>query len=287
MKTSGLFTVHRHAVKVKSGEPLRLVLFGDVHRDAPGHAATKWKEFLAYAAGLRNAIFLGMGDYLDSTSTTERNCLGKISAELHETLANDIQALQMEKVKLIAKELSFMRGRLVGMLNGNHYFQFGWGSNTDQEICKELGAQYLGVCSFIRLSISCGSKREVAVDIFAHHGAGGARLPGGSINRVNQLHEYAAADIVAMGHDHKRGVFPANPVLSLTSAGGKLRVEERQKWVARTGSFLASYEPGTRNYNVDAGRGPASLGHVEFELTATRNHSGGSDEMSLSIRGIA
>lgn len=266
MKTSGLFTTHAYKIKYRSNKPIRVIFFGDVHRDSPNHAGGKWREFLDYAKKQKDAYFFGMGDYLDSTSTSERECLGHISSKMHETFRNDIIALQHAKCELIAKELEFMRGRIIGMLNGNHYFQFPSGINSDQKICELLGAQYLGVCSFVRLYFMMNdvNSQSVSRDIFAHHGAGAARLFGGSFNRVQQMAEGAEADIYAMGHDHKRIASPGQPRLFLRhSSHDGLKIEQREPVVLRTGSFLASFEPGVVNYNVDACRSPASLGHVE------------------------
>lgn len=112
MKTSGLFTVHGFNIPFNYAKPIRLVFFGDVHWDSPNHARGKWKESVKYFKTLKDAWFFGMGDYLDSTSTSERECLGHISPKMHETFRNDIQALQLAKCEAFAKEIEFMRGRL-------------------------------------------------------------------------------------------------------------------------------------------------------------------------------
>jgi hypothetical protein len=124
LKTDGLFTVHSFTIPIKHKQTIKIIPFGDVHRDSPNHAHTAWQEDLKYFRTQKNAWFLGMGDYLDSTSTSERDCLGRISADLHETLSSDINALQVEKVKLVAKELDFMKGRIIGLMGGNHYWKF-------------------------------------------------------------------------------------------------------------------------------------------------------------------
>lgn len=284
MKTGGLFTTHSFTIPVKSSDPIHLVFFGDVHRDAPSHAHEKWQADLDYWRGLKNAWFFGMGDYLDSTSTTERECLGNISGKMHETFRNDIQALQLAKVELVAKELAFMRGRIVGMLNGNHYFEFQSGMNSDQKLCELLGAKYLGVCSFVRLSFNRHG-RFISRDIFAHHGQGAARLIGGSLNRVAQMFEGVECDIVAMGHDHKRGIVPGTPRLFLSHDSNKgLRLCSRETWVIRSGSYLKSYEPGKANYNVDSQRSTCSLGHVEMLVT---HCTGTKMKARLDIKGVA
>jgi len=274
MQTSGLFKTHAYKYKHAGyGQPLRIVIFGDVHRDSPNHASGAWQDFLEYARGLdKNTLFLGMGDYTDSTSTSERECLGAISKKMHETFLHDISALQLAKVELLAKELAFMKGRLIGLLNGNHYFQFAQtDTNSDQKLAELLGCQYLGVCSFIRLYLT-HSGRVHSVDIFAHHGKGAARLVGGSINRVAQMVEGAEADVFVMGHDHKRAIVPMSPRLFLAhTAKAGLEVRHKEVWAVRSGSFLASYRDGETNYNVDAARGPCSLGHVELLITPKRS----------------
>jgi len=287
MKTTGIVTTHKHEVAMKYGQPIKLILFGDVHRDSPAHAETHWKQFLDYAKSQRDAVFLGMGDYLDGVSTSERGIL--MRSGLHESTLRNMENEANGRVAQLAKELSFMRGKLIGLIGGNHFWPFPDGTDSDMRLANKLSCRYLGVCSFIRLSMAnCG--RTHCVDIYAHHGLGGARLPGGSINRVQQAAEWADADILAMGHDHKRGVFPANPTLRLEPCNKNgLRLRHRERWLARTGSFLAAYEPGQANYNVDAGRGPCSLGWVEFEITVNRKrkHAYDSGETSVSIRGIA
>lgn len=287
MKTSGLFTLHRYTLKVPgSGVPMRLVFFGDVHRDSPLHAKDKWQEFLRYSRTLKNAWFLGMGDYIDSMSTSERDAM--IRATMHESTTCDLENMASAKVSTLAKELDFMRGRLIGLMNGNHFFSFPSGINSDQKLCEKLGCKYLGVSSFIRLTFDNVGRRET-FDLWVHHGAGAARLPGGSINRVDQMREAAEADAYAMGHDHKRSVIPANPKLHVAqdSKHNGIRLKEKQQWLLRTGSFLKAYEDGQVSYNADAARGPCSLGHVELEFTYTRSRIRGAEETRLEVRGIS
>ena len=66
MKTSGLFTVHSFNISV-TAKPIRIVFLGDIHWDSPNHARSKWKECLRYCRSLKDAWYVGMGDYLDST----------------------------------------------------------------------------------------------------------------------------------------------------------------------------------------------------------------------------
>jgi predicted phosphodiesterase len=287
MNTSGLFTKHGVKIRIRHGVPVRLVIWGDVHRDSPNHAHRKWQEFLAYCRTKKDAWFLGMGDYTDSTSSSERSCLGHISDTMHETFAKDLDRLQAAKVDLLAKELSFMSGRLIGLINGNHYYNFNSGINTDQMLAQKLACKYLGVCSLIRLFLEEKGNHGSSIDLFAHHGKGASRLVGGSINRVLQQFEGVEADVAIMGHDHKRCAVPGTPRILLENhSQGGLKVRHRDTWAVRSGSFLASYEDGVKNYNVDEARPPCSLGWVELLITVTRQQIKGERGSGIEIRSL-
>ena len=270
MNTSGVFTVHQYPILCNENKPFRLVIFGDVHRDSPNHAKRSWQDDLKLLQSYPkdSTYFLGMGDYFDNASASERSNLVRIGPDMHETIVNDLSILAQSKVKAFAKEIDFMRGRLVGLVNGNHFFNFQDGTNTDQRLCGLLDCKYLGVSSFIRLAVTSKRNSHHSLDIWVHHGKGAARLVGGSINRVDQMREAAEADLYVMGHDHNRMAVPAKPRLFLrnTSRGG-LEVKQRQSYLIRSGSYLASYEDGQSNYNVDEARNPCSIGHVELEIT--------------------
>lgn len=288
MRTSGLFTTHRVEVQAKLGEPIRFIPFGDIHRDSDMHADGHWQDFLDYARKQKKAIFLGMGDYTDGVSTSERIVLS--DAGLHDTTRNTLKDVYKGVTKTLVNELSFMRGRCIGMLGGNHYFDFGNGDTTDHILASALQTKYLGVCSFIRISFVFDGKpnTRASLDIFAHHGKGGGSLPGSTFNTLEKMSTTAVADFYLMGHDHKKGCVPSTPRLILNGSGGKeLTVRERVPWLGRTGSFLKSYEPGRVSYNVDAGRSPSTLGWIEFEITPRRKKAGGDDHIYFDVRGTA
>ena len=296
MKTTGEFHLHEVRVKAKPGQRFTFIPFGDVHRDAPSFANEHWAEFLArgeQAAKYENALFLGMGDYIDCASTSERTIIG--DDRLHESTRHMIENHARGAVTTLTNELSFMRGRLMGLLGGNHYMQFHGDATSDHLLAANLGAKFLGVCAFVRVIFEDDSRMNkkghasaaTAIDIFAHHGRGGGVLCGSPFNVVQKMQDVADADIYLMGHDHSKGVIPARPRLRLTSGGGGLAVKERTPALGRTGSFLKAYEPGMPNYNVDACRPPAALGWIEFGLTYVRDRSNGKDITSVRIDSAA
>lgn len=285
MKTTGLFTTHRIEIDCEVNKPFKLIPFGDIHRDSDMVSMEYWQEFLDYAKDQKDAIFLGMGDYTDGLSTSERISLSGI----HDTTTRNIGNTQRDWAVKLADELSFMKGRLIGLLGGNHYFQYSNGDTTDHILASLLGTKFLGVCSFIRLSLRMGKKgTKLSYDILAHHGAGGGKLAGSAFNKVEDMQRVAEADLFLMGHNHAKGCIPGAPRLTMVPGSRQDPVvRERVPWYGRTGSFLKAYEPGCVSYNVDAGRPPAALGWIEFQITPRRYREGKHDLMQIQVRGTA
>jgi len=284
MRTDGVFKTRRVLLKGwKSGKTLNLVPFGDVHRDSPGFADEAWQKSVKRWKDLAkagNVLFLGMGDYLDSYSTTERMVI--YGGGLHESSTQDLEKLARRKVDKLAGELEFMRGKLVGLMGGNHFPVFHDGTTGDQMLANKLGTSYLGACCAIRLAFDIhGSK--TSVDIFAHHGKGGGVTAGGRLNAVEKLEKVCDADIFLMGDNHARGCLPTGERLRLADTPGGLVVKAKPTWIGRTGSFLRAYVENQASYVVDAALPPANLGHIEFQITPTRNRLDGVASMEMHI----
>jgi hypothetical protein len=295
MKTDGKHVNHSVDIPCKLGEPIKIIPFGDVHRDSEMHAHSTWQDFLAYAKAQKNAYFLGMGDYTDGISTSERAILN--ASNLHSTTKISMGDMYKGVVRTLANELGFMRHRCIGLLGGNHYFDYNDGQNTDHLLAAALGTRHLGVHSFIlvRLMINerkttSGRPRYVPLWIQAHHGLGGGALAGSQYNPIQKMgHMFPRAHINLMGHSHGKGCNGGNVVLvpREMSEFPFFTIDEQPSWQGRTGSFLKVYEDGKSSYNVDACRSPNALGWIEFEVTPRRITTDGHDRLTLSIRGTS
>ena len=280
MQTTGLFVIHKITVDVKEiNKPIYLIPFGDIHRSSQMCHVEKWKEFLLWAKKKERALFLGMGDYDDLTSASERNIL--INRGLHDTTTKTINDLYRTHTEKLAKELIFMHGKLIGLMEGNHYGEFSNGTTTTQALADKLETKYLGCSAFIRLAFRYGKKRA-SVDVWAHHGKGAARLMGGSINRVQQMGESAEADIFLMGHDHKKAVGMMDK-LHLSEGNSGLKLRHRKQLYIRTGSFLKGYENNTVSYVADMALNPTNLGVVKIEITPRRVANKNGDSYYLDL----
>jgi hypothetical protein len=271
------FVVHRHTPihVTKINEPWYLIPFGDVHRHARNCDKVRWLEFIAWAAGKPRCLVLGMGDYDDMGSASERRAWARTKTELHEDFSNTVDAVVEEYALEMCEELKPLAPKMIGLLDGNHSFRFGDGCTFTQRMCTILRTHYLGINAFVRLPFVYGGKngpgRVSAIDIFAHHGAGTAATSGGSVNRLEKMANVCDADIYLMGHNHHKHVVPRaklKPVPSPRGGGVALRI--RKQIFARTGSFLQAYVNGRSSYVVEKSMTPADLGVVKIELTPRR-----------------
>ena len=278
------FTIHRFKRYIKNyDEPINLYVFGDVHRFAKGCSVEKWQAFLDVARHDKNALFLGMGDYDDMASTSERAIL--INPGLHDDTRWSIDDIYENRIKEFAKEISFMRNNIIGLIEGNHYGIFSTGGmTTTQYLCNHMRCFYLGVNGFVRLSFSQIKRpnSRFSIDIFAHHGRGAARLIGSSLNNVEQMVSTAEADIYCMGHDHKLNAAKISR-LHLVNGGDKLQLKDKTMLLARSGSFLRGYIPDHQSYVVRGAMKPAEIGYLKITLTPQRIKKANKESYNVKI----
>lgn len=262
MKTTGLFTVHEFTIRVDElGKPIYLYPLGDVHKFAPLHSSEKWDECIdKIKSHGPDAYIIGMGDYMELMRATDRSSLTK--SEFCDNTIDRLDKMADSDTSEFSRDLEFAQGRIIGLIEGNHYFQFKSGETSTQRLCRILDTKYLGVATLTRLRFDYGG-HTAHIDIYAHHGKGAARLLGGSLNRVQQMAESCSCDLYCMGHDHK-GPIGKNPRLQLSEANGNLALIERTQLFVRTGSFLRGYVDGEVSYVADACLNPANLGCCEI-----------------------
>lgn len=284
MKTCGIFTVRDYDVKLpRQSDSIRIIPFGDVHRDSDQHAGEEWQEWLRWAKAQRNAFFVGMGDYFDGFSCSERAVLA--CDGIHDTTSRRMQRESQAWVTTMARELQPIAPRLIGLLGGNHYATFDDSTTSDQRLANALSVPFLGVACAIRIKIEASTSR-FNVDLFAHHGRGSARTVGGGLSGVQKLTDVAEADIYLMGDDHKAACSPIGERLRITNGyRNQSTIRARTPWVARTGSFTKGYERGLPSYVVDRALPPTTLGFVDFEVRVRGVGHGRDKRRELLING--
>lgn len=142
-----------------------------------------------------DAWFIGMGDYIDFLSPSNRQRL--TSAALYDTADAVIEEKAHELVLEVYNNLlKSTRGRWLGLLEGHHFFEF-QGSTSDMHLAELLECSFLGTSAYVQVNPS-------GVVLYVHHGQGGGMLPAAPLNKLyHQSAGMHGADVYMIGHTTK------------------------------------------------------------------------------------
>jgi hypothetical protein len=185
-----------------------------------------------------------MGDSLDLARTTYRKHIrGYQGDENSQDQLDDYARHEVEKLAMV---LQPVREKLWGIVQGNHYWEFMDGTNSEQYLCQLLKIPYMGAMGLFRVTsptaAPSGRDAKGSITIYAHHTGGtcGGRTIGGDVNALVRQESAWDVDIYLLGHTHRRIAFK-EPVMRLSHRGVP-KVIERSKVFARTGAFLKSFK---------------------------------------------
>lgn len=236
----------------------------------------------------KGAWFLGMGDYIDFASPSNRQRLR--SAALYDTAEDVIEETAKRMVdELYDKALKGSEGRWLGLLEGHHYTQLRDGTTTDQYLCNLLRTQFLGTCSYIRLVFEGGKTRRGNVTIWCHHGTGSGRI-GAPLNKLEVLPTYWDADIYLMGHQSKKVAAPLDRIEPVWNGRGEPHLVHRTIVIAGTGGFSKAYLHNSTQGSTPRGGyvekamlSPVALGGVVVTIKPRWKSKGGMELWSPDI----
>jgi len=179
---------------------------------------------------------------------------------------NDVIDAQVDMAEDILKPFN---GSLIGLGMGNHEHTIikKSGTNPTKRLARRLGTSELGYDGFIKLVLSEGKSRTRTVIIRWHHGYGGGRTPGASINRYIKESYNWEADVYLFGHDHQ---LDARAFPRLAMRGNQCVTKE---WfVGVCGSFLKTLSDGADpTYSEKAGYFPVLLGGLDLKIRPNRS----------------
>jgi len=213
-------------------QKILLMPLGDIHEGSDGWPREKFLTQLRWGID-RGATFLGMGEAFDFASTSQRALMDP----LRESTKKQLDSFMMRRVNDFVDMISFTKGRWMGMLEGDHYWQFQNGYTSDQVLCQRLKCPYLGTSAIIRICFGVPHHPEADCTVYAHHGVGGGRTVGGHLTRLEDLLKWIEADIYLMGHVHTKVSDP----IDRQYIGIDGTPYHRTKLIARTGGWLRGY----------------------------------------------
>lgn len=257
----------------RDGKPLILMPVGDIQwfGDETEVALEMLQRHIAWGVK-QGAWFIGMGDYIDTFSPSNRDKLQ--AALLYDSARKGIDHLGEKLIDDLYKILKPSRGRWLGLLEGHHYHVFQDGTTTDQRLAGLLQTKFLGTSAYVRLLFNRGKSRG-AVVIWAHHGQGGGTSAQRVVNKLLPITRDFEADIYLLGHFTSKDGKPMDKIRPWWGKGKTApKLVHRTILLVGTGGFAKGYIEGRMQGRVPRGgyveQGmypPAALGGPLVKIT--------------------
>jgi len=311
-----LFSSHFVTIRTSGlGDPVYIYPIGDIHRYSSFHSRGDFERFCAKTKERvergENVYFILMGDEVEGLSRTEREQLRNI--KLHSGNVVKLAGLYQNELDALAKDMSFMAGRILSKVAGNHrgivkFEDGGWVDGEDYFIDK-LNRQIpdakvlpngtepvilknSGGIAYWDLVIKAGqsnSPRTITLRFFQMHGEtiGGGRTKGGSINAVIKQETIADANFYLAGHNHDQQGVPSQRLI-LKRRNGKAVIGNKDIWYIRTGGYRRGYIDGAEtafqdNYVAKGHFVPAVLGTPEIKIIPCDSNGLMSAKISVKV----
>lgn len=243
-------------------------------------------RFVDYCCDKLDAYFIGLGDYIDPMSPSNRRKL--LGAGLYDTamevLWNKCLDLNHE---LFEKHLKHTKGRWIALGEGHHFNEYG-GRTSDQELCKLLGGDdlFIGTTGVVYVP-------NADVGLFHIHGNGGGVLPGAGLNKLYHLSSgYPGMEIYLMGHNCKNAAtrlskpYPnfrrsqfAKPNSNPAFQSKRIKLEHRDVFLVNCAGFSKSAVVGHRvagiprgNYAEQANLPPSACNSAVVQVNLGLEH---------------
>lgn len=205
-------THHKVAYKSRS-DTFRFWHLTDLHLGASACHEKRLSADIQRIADDPYALWLGGGDYIDAICHVGDKRYNPASLAPWALGESDVMGAQIDRVVSMLKPITH---KCVGLISGNHesaalkYY----GRNVYWEIVKGINQGVarrpedlaLGVQGFVVLHFRRYTKNSSGngwpLTIYAHHGYGGGRMPGGHALTLGRVLGNFECDIAFMGHRH-------------------------------------------------------------------------------------
>lgn len=266
----------------KYTDTVTLWFFGDVHRDTVACDVDRWKWFLKTAKDTmdENTYFICMGDTHDFASTREKRYLSAFP-EVHGTTQRTFDFIAEKNNREFAAEISFMRGRLLGIIEGNHSWVFQTGKTSTEDLAERLDSKDMGwLCHYsLIFRTQNGHNSTATIHMVLCHGKAGGKTVGATINQLDDLRRiFPIADLYCFGHDHQRTAHPVNVLVpAKNNSEYGYHIKQKRQLLCRSGAFMKGYQPDTNNYEIFRLLRPSDLGALKVTVNLRRDQRNGMD----------
>lgn len=193
-----------------------------------------------------DAYFIGLGDYIDFVSPSNRKKLK--AAGLYDVAEAVLEEKAVELMNEVYEEfLKPTTGRWLGLVEGHHFYE-GPGWTTDEKLAELLKTEFLGTSAYIKIPTA-------DLVLYVHHGVGAGILPGVGLNKLYHVQgTLQGADVYLLGHNTR---LAAAPLGRTFPTWGKKRqnhaLTHRNVYLVNTGGFSKSSIVGNRVSQIKRG----------------------------------
>jgi hypothetical protein len=259
-------------LRILEWKPTILVPVGDVQFGSTACSEDLFKRWLDRILNKyhnKQTLFLGMGDYTDSLRPSIRKALESSHLRDDEHIGDSITERVNRHIEGFVDLVAGTEGMWLGMLEGHHFFDFGYGTTSDTMLADALHTTFLGDCTLFNLLFK--KDKDVATFIvWAHHGEGGGNTAGAPLNKIESVSKGYTADAFLMAHQHK-AVTTKLPMLYLTRDENKEPLLTHYDYsLTCTGGWLQGYQQSSISGNRPGGHYPEQKMLRPISIGATR-----------------
>ena len=254
------------------GEQIIMPL-GDIQYGAEGVMMKQFRRDVEWGIE-HGAYFIGMGDYVDVASPSNREKIK--AAGFYDSVTAALEDSAERHFDEFMHAIRGTEGRWLGLHEGHHFWEFNDGTTTDTRLAQALGAPFLGTCALSRIRMKQSNGRSLTMDIWSHHGSGSGVLLTSPLNKLEKISGSFDADLFLINHFQRKGAVPKDWLY--VDRRGQLK--HKMKYLVATGGYMRGYTQGSKQGRVARGsyveRGmlsPANLGGVKIFLTPNRKGS--------------
>ena len=259
-------------LKVNGEQKLFIVPVGDIHWNSKDCDRERFLNLVQWAVKKKKrghlVKFVGMGDYNDTLSTSERQVLiaAKGGQGFHDSTYDELDNLSKSISDTFLKAVEPIKHDFLGLVEGHHFMQFqtkesGYLGKTNTEyLCDKLGCDYYGTTAKISLSFPPSKEK---LRLLVHHGFGSGNTLGGSLVKRQRVgNSFPDVNIILLGHDHRKVVGLDQGIVD--DPRSKDGLDTIKRYYIGTGSFLKGYIDGNTkgSYIEEKLMPPAELGVI-------------------------
>lgn len=272
--------LHEHEIEGVH-TPVTICPIGDIQwaGDRSEIAFDHLREHIANCLRHPNPLFIGMGDYVDFASPSNRAAF--YAANFYDQTKDNIKSRALELTEEVYEQvLKPTKGKWLGMLPGHHFFPLKTGGTTDTKLCELLDAPFLGdpynpdvSMAVVRVNFRRSTEKH-SVTLWAWHGAGygagyGQKAAYPSYKLENIANYWEGIDVFLMGHFTKKSHASFDRPYPMFNGGrGRTQpyLKHRTIHLIGTGGWSKGYiegspdRPARATYVEKRGLSPVALG---------------------------